>query len=193
MHLLLLLHVITAWIPVRATQAETRGVVACREAAVLRGEVVEEEEVRLQRERDGRDSLPPTKDCSVGQENRTTPCELKHARRSYKPAISMDSGVLVDAFSGVLGKKDWVFAVGGGRARGTGSEGSGSTWDGGIENKVEELQRERDGREYLLGTDQQHCTTFCPLKHARSSRKPAICMDSGFWVYASSGVLGKED
>ena len=50
----------------------------------------------------------------------------------------------------------------------------------------------------LIGTtdssvDQQHRTTFCALKHARSSNKPAISMDSGFFVYASSGVLGGED
>ena len=54
----------------------------------------------------------------------------------------MDSGFLVDASSGVLGKEDWALAVGGGRVWGTGSEGSGSTWREGIENKVEELQRE---------------------------------------------------
>ena len=59
MHLILLLHVITAWVTVRATQAETRGVVAYREVALLRGEGIEEE-VRLQRERGGSDSLPST-------------------------------------------------------------------------------------------------------------------------------------
>ena len=85
----------------------------------------------------------------------------------------MDSGFLVDASSGVLGKEDCALQVGGGRVRGTGSEGSGSTWREGLENKVEEPQEERDGRDSLLGTTdipvQQHRTTFCALKHARSS------------------------
>ena len=59
---------------------------------------------------------------------------------------------------------------------------------------MEEPQEERDGRDSLIGTtdssvDQQHRTTFCALKHARSSNKPAILMDSGFLVDASSGVL----
>ena len=110
----------------------------------------------------------------------------------------MDSGFLVDASSGALEKEDLALAVGGGRVRGTRSKGSGNTWGEGLENKVEELQRERDGRGSLLGTtdssvDQQHRTTFCALEHARSSYKPAIFMDSGFLVHASCGVLGKED
>ena len=75
----------------------------------------------------------------------------------------MDSGFLVDASSGVLGKEDCALQVGGGRVRGTGSEGSGSTWREGLENKVEEPQRERDGGDSLLGTTetstyQQHRT-----------------------------------
>ena len=83
----------------------------------------------------------------------------------------------------MLGKEDWALAVGGGRIRGTGSESSGKT----LENKDEEPQGERDGRDSLLATtdssvDQQHRTTFCELKHARSSYKPAIFMDSGFLV-----------
>ena len=82
MHLLLLLHVITAWITVRATQAETRGIVAYRDVALLRGEGIEEE-VRPQREQDGRDSLLRTTDCSVDQQHRTTFCALKHASSSY--------------------------------------------------------------------------------------------------------------
>ena len=40
--------------------------------------------------------------------------------------------------------------------------------------------------------DQQHRTTFCELKHARSRYEPAIFMGSGFFVDASSGVHGKE-
>ena len=88
------------------------------------------------------------------------------------------------------GKEDRALAVGGGRVRGTGSKGSASTWREGLENKVEEPQEERDGRDSLLGTtdssvDQQHRTTFCASKRARSSYKPAIFMDSGFLVDAS--------
>ena len=57
---------------------------------------------------------------------------------------------------------------------------------GGAEKKVEELQRERDGRDSLLSTtnnssvDQQHRTTFCALKYVRSSYKPAILV---FWYH----------
>ena len=62
-------------------------------------------------------------------------------------------------------------------------------WGEGLEN-VEKLQRERGGSDSLLGTtdssvDQQHRTTFYALKHARSSYKPAIFMESGFLVDAS--------
>ena len=85
-----------------------------------------------------------------------------------------------------LGGEDWVIAVGGGRVRGTRSNSSNSVCGGGEWEEVEKLQRERDGRDSLIGTtdssvDQQHRTTFCALKHARSSNKPAIFMDSGFW------------
>ena len=54
--------------------------------------------------------------------------------------------------------------------------------------EVEELQREEDRSDSLLGAtdssvDQQHRTTFCASKRdARSSHKPAIFMDSGFLV-----------
>ena len=51
----------------------------------------------------------------------------------------MDSGFFVDSSSGVRGKGDWALAVGGGRVRGTGSKGSGSTWREGLEKKAEEL------------------------------------------------------
>ena len=103
----------------------------------------------------------------------------------------MDSGFLVYTSSGVLGGEDWALAVGGGRVRGTRSKSSNSMWGEGWE-EVEKLQRERDGRDSLIGTndrsvDQQHRTTSCGLKHARSSNKPAISMDSGFLVCASSG------
>ena len=45
-------------------------------------------------------------------------------------------------------------------------------WGEGLENKEEEPQEERDGRDSLLGTtdssvDQEHRTTFCALKHVR--------------------------
>ena len=199
MHLLLILHVITPWVTVRATQAETTGVEAYREVALLRGEGIEQK-VRLQRERDGRASLQGTTDSSVNQQHRTTICGLKHARSSCKPAIYMDSGFLVVASLGVLGKEDWALVVGGGRVRGTGSKGSGSTWREGLEKKVEEPQEERDGRDSLLliGTtgssvDHQNRTTFCALKHARSSYKPANSMGSGFLVDAPSGVLGGDE
>ena len=171
---------------------------AYREVALFRGEGIEEE-VKPLRERDGRDSFLGTTDSSVNQQLRTTFCALKHARSSYKPAIFMGSGFLVDASLGVLGGEDWALAIGGGRVRGTGGKGSGSMWREGIDNKVEELQRERDGRDSLLGTtdsssvDQQHRTTFCALKHARSSYKPTISMGIGFLADASSGMLGGED
>ena len=85
------------------------------------------------------------------------------------------SGVLVDAFSGVLGKEDWALAVGGGRVRGTGRiVVVNSTWREGLEIRGEEqLQRERESRVSLLGTndsgvDQRHRTPFCALKHERA-------------------------
>ena len=81
------------------------------------------------------------------------------------------------------GGEDWALAVGGGRVRGTRSKSSNSMLGEGWE-EVEKLQRERDGTDSLMRTtetsvDQQHRTTFCALKHARSSNKPAISMDSG--------------
>ena len=133
MHLLLLLHVITAWITVQAIQAETRGAVVYREVALLRGERIEEE-VRLQRERGGRDSLIGTTDSSVDQQHRSVFFALKHACSSYKPAILMDSGCLVDASSRVLGKEDRVLAVGGSTVRGAGSNCSGM-WGEGLEKR----------------------------------------------------------
>ena len=70
-----------------------------------------EEVERLQRERDGRDSLKGTTDSSVDQQHRTTVGALKHACTSNKPGISMDSGCFVDASSVVLGGEDWALAV----------------------------------------------------------------------------------
>ena len=98
----------------------------------------------------------------------------------------------------MLGKEDWALAVGGGRVGGTGGKGNNSgrgssTWGKGLE-KVEELQREQEGRDSYPGTadgrvDQQHRATFYALKHERSSDKSTILMDSGFLVDASQGVL----
>ena len=79
---------------------------------------VEKKAEYLQRKRDGRDSLRGTTDRSVDRQHRTTFCTLKHVRSSYKPAMFMDSGFLVDASSGVLEKEDWALAVGRGRVRG---------------------------------------------------------------------------
>ena len=103
---------------------------------------IEKKVKEQQREREGRVSLLGIADSSVDQQHRTTFCALEHVRSSYKPAILMGSGFLADASSGVLGGEDWALAVGGGRDRGTGSKGSGSTWGEGLE-EVEELQRER--------------------------------------------------
>ena len=63
-----------------------------------------------------------------------------------------------------------------------------------LENKGEEPQEERDGRDSLLGTtdysvDQQHRTPFCTLKHECSRFLPAIDLDRRCLVDASSGVL----
>ena len=70
MHLLLLVHVITAWITVGAIQAGTRGVVAYGEVALMRGGEMQKE-VRIQKNRDGRDSLLSKPDHSVDQLRRT--------------------------------------------------------------------------------------------------------------------------
>ena len=91
-------------------------------------------------------------------------------------------------------KEDWALTVGGGRVRGTRSNCRGMRGEG-LENKVEEPQEERNGRDSLLDTNdssvgQQHRTTFCALKHAlSSSNKPGIFFNSGFLVDACSGAL----
>ena len=59
-------------------------------------------------------------------------------------------------------------------------------------------QRERDGGDAFANTTessirQQHRTTFCALKHTRSSYKPTINMDSGLSIDASSEVYGGQD
>ena len=41
-------------------------------------------------------------------------CALKDARTNNKPAMFMDSEVLVDTSSDVLGRDDWALAGGGG-------------------------------------------------------------------------------
>ena len=74
----------------------------------------------------------------------------------------MDSGFLVDASSGGLGGGDWALAVGGGRVRGTRSRSRNSVWGEGLEG-VETLQRERDGRDSLVGTtDSSQCRPATP-------------------------------
>ena len=56
-----------------------------------------------------------------------------------------------------------------------------------------ELQWKRDGRGVPLGTtsrfDRQHRTTSSALNDVRSSYKPAILMDSAFFVDSISDVL----
>ena len=56
------------------------------------------------------------------------------------------------------------------------------------------VQRGQDGKEAFPGTtnsciDQQHRATFCALKHARSSYKTTIFMESGFLVDSSLEIL----
>ena len=54
------------------------------------------EKVELQREQGGREAFPGTTNRGIDQQHRTTFYALKYARSSYKPAIFMDSGFLVD-------------------------------------------------------------------------------------------------
>ena len=106
----------------------------------------------------------------------------------------MGSGCLVDTSSRVLGGEDWALTVGGGRVRGTRRYSRNSVWGDGLE-EVEKLQRGRDGRDSPLGTidssvDQQHRTTFCALKDARSRNKQASLMGGGFWWMRLRECLG---
>ena len=87
----------------------------------------------------------------------------------------------------MLGGGDWALAVGGGRVSGAESNSISSSSSVGGEGleEVEELQRENHRKDSLIGTTdssvyQQHRTTFCALKHARSSYKPALWA-AGFW------------
>ena len=59
-----------------------------------------------QKERDGGGYFPATAD-SIKQQYRTAFCALKHTRKSYKPAIYVDSGLSFDASSGVYGERTW--------------------------------------------------------------------------------------
>ena len=76
-----------------------------------------------------------------------------------------------------------ALAVEGGRVlRGISSD----SWGAG-DGEGTSLQRKQDVRETLLGTTyssmgQLHRTTFCALKHARSSHYPTIYLDSGLIV-----------
>ena len=119
-------------------------------------------------------------------------CALKHTRSSYKAAIYMDSRLSFDASSEVYGGEDLALAVGSSKLKG----GRGSVFGEGV--KRAGSQRERDGGDSFLATTdtstkQQYRTVFCPLKHTRSSYKPAIFMDSGLSFDASSEVYGGED
>ena len=96
----------------------------------------------------------------------------------------MHRGFLVDTYSEVLGRQGWALAGGGGWARGKGSNGSSCTLWEGVE--MLELQRKQDGRGAFPGmshssADQQHRTTFCELKRARSSYAPLFLWTTGFW------------
>ncbi|CAN0452745.1 unnamed protein product, partial [Laminaria digitata] len=86
-------------------------------------------------------------------------CALKHARSSYKPAIFIVSGFLVDTSSEVLGGENWALAVGALRVKGKESNGSSSSMFGEGLEKVE-LQREQGGREAFPGID--HSNTARP-------------------------------
>ena len=79
---------------------------------------------RTNRKQDGKESFPGTTHSSMDQQHRTTFSALKDARSSYKTAIFMDSGFLVDTSSDVLGGEDLALAGGGGWVRGEGSNGS---------------------------------------------------------------------
>ncbi|CAM9529130.1 unnamed protein product, partial [Laminaria digitata] len=63
------------------------------------------EKVELQRKQGGR--FPGTTNSSIDQQHRTTFYALKQARSSYKPAIFMESGFLIDSSSEVLEGEDW--------------------------------------------------------------------------------------
>ena len=131
-----------------------------RQGALLRGKGVEEE-IRLRRERDGRDSLVSTTDCSVDPQDRTTFFKPRH----FKPKLFIFryTGSLVDACSRMLEKEDWALAVGVGRVWVTERSSRGNTWEEGF-NTVENLQREREGASFLRTTarsvDQQHTARY---------------------------------
>ena len=92
----------------------------------------------------------------------------------------------------MLRGEDWALVGCGGRIEGKGSNGSSSMFGEKL-GKVGE-QREQDGKEAFPGTthssiDQLHRTTFCAMKHTRSSYKLTIFMDSGFLVDTSLEML----
>ena len=108
MHLLLLFYVI-ARITERVTTAATRDFVTGGIATPLTGEGFEKT-VALQSKQEGRQPFPGTAHSSIDQQHRTIFCALKDARSSYKPAIFMDSGCLVDTSLEVLGGEDCALA-----------------------------------------------------------------------------------
>ena len=143
-----------------------------------------------QRERDGGYSVPVTTD-SISQQHRTAFCGLKHTRSSYKQATYIGNGLSFNASSLVYGVEDLALAIGSGEDRG----GSSSVFGGGVK-RVGPQRMQNGGDSFLVTADsikQQYRTTFCALKHTRSSYKPAIYMDSGLSFDASSEVYGGED
>ena len=115
-------------------------------------------------------------DSSAGRLHRTTFFALKHTCSSHYPAVYLDSGLSFDASLQVHRREDlalrWKVAV---VLRGTSSS---SSWGaGGGEGTSLQPLRKQDGGETLLGmtdsgTRQLHRTTFCALKHTRSSPYP---------------------
>ena len=116
------------------------------------------------RERARRQGLSPRyyrQEC--GPDTTARPSARRHL--SYKPSTFIDSGLLVDSCSGLLGKKDLAFAAGGVGVRGPGSMSCGglSTRGGGGGDQVEELLKQQQGRDSPLGiygssVDKQHHT-----------------------------------
>ena len=80
--------------------------------------------------------------------------------------------------------EDWALGVEGGRVMGTIRRSSGSTWVDRLD-KVEDVQKERDSSDVLLGptkssVDGQHGTTFCAFAHARASSDHPFKWTAGF-------------
>ena len=63
----------------------------------------------------------------MDQQHRTTSGALKDARSSYKPAIFLDTGFLVDTSPEALGVEGWALATESSWARGQGKSGTSSS------------------------------------------------------------------